>query len=91
MSSIDDPVEAYRQADRRLRHALLGDGMYTPGLIKGEDGRGQVLRELGRMRDAFLALRDLGDTRAGEAEALVADLEAVLKEGVAARTRRPRN
>jgi hypothetical protein len=89
MSSIDDPVEAYRQADRRLRQALLGDGMYTPGLIKGEEGRTQVARELGRMRDAFLALRDLGNARAGETEALVADLEEVLRKRVASRTNSP--
>ena len=63
--------------------------MYTPGLIKGEEARGQVSRELGRMRDAFLALRDLGDARAGQAEAMVADLEEALRKGVASRTRPP--
>lgn len=80
MSSVEDLVEAYREADHRLRRALLGDGMYAAGLVKGEVGRDQVTRELKRMREAFSALREIGETRAGEAEARAADLEEALKE-----------
>ena len=83
MSSVDDLVEAYRQADLRLRRLLLGDGMYVAGVVKGEEGRSHVTRELGRMRDAFSALRELEETRAGEAKARVADLEETLQERVA--------
>ena len=91
MSFIDDPVETYRRAEHRLREVLFGDGMYAPGLIRGEERRGEISRELGRMRDAFQALRDLGDARAGEAEALAADLEETLRKRVASRTHPPPN
>jgi hypothetical protein len=79
MTSVDDLVDSYRKADRRLRQALLGDGVYSPGLVKGDEARGQVARELGRLRDAFSALVEIEEARAGEAEAKAADLEEALK------------
>ena len=36
---INDTVESYRKAELRLRQVLLGDGVDTPGLVKGEDLR----------------------------------------------------
>ena len=50
---INDTVESYRKAELRLRQLLLGDGVDTPGLVKGEDLRFRVNRDLRRMRDAF--------------------------------------
>ena len=49
----NDTVESYRKAELRLRQVLLGDGVDTPGLVKGEDLRFRVNRDLRRMRDAF--------------------------------------
>lgn len=69
-------VEVYRKADLRLRQTLFGDGIYSGGLVKGEEGRAQVTRDLGRMRDSFTALREQDEALAREAEGRVADAEA---------------
>lgn len=53
---ITDTVESYREAEMRLRHVLLGDGVDMPGLVKGEDLRSRVNRDLRRMRDASARL-----------------------------------
>ena len=44
-------LEMYRTADRQLRLLLLGDGVDTPGLVKGEDFRGRVIADLRHMRE----------------------------------------
>lgn len=48
-----DPRETHQKAERRLREILFGDGMYEPGVVKGEEQREKVLAELRRMHDAF--------------------------------------
>jgi len=49
-------AESYRQAHLRLRLLLLGDGIDTPGRVRGEADRQQVSAELRRMRSAFDAV-----------------------------------
>ena len=87
MTHID--LEEFGGAERRLKDLLLGDGMYRPGKLKGEDARAQVRRDLRRMRDAFDAVLAASQAdRAGKAEARVADLEEELRKIAATRARR---
>ena len=64
----------------RLRQVLLGDGVDTPGLVKGEDLRFRVTRDLRRMRDAFdsAVLAD-EHTQLHHAEKRLAGLEEELR------------
>jgi excisionase family DNA binding protein len=84
-----DPAETYRTADLRLRQLLLGDGVDTPGLVKGEDSRQRVINNLRRMRDAFNATVLEGQRVAvGKAQTTrVAELEEELRMIVSARSR----
>jgi excisionase family DNA binding protein len=83
-----DPVETYRTADLRLRHLLLGDGVDTPGLVKGEDLRLRVIGDLRHMRDAFNAAVADGEHVAVEkTETRVAELEEELRMIASARSR----
>ena len=52
----DDPREKYRKAERRLRDVLLGDGMISPGVVKGEEQRAKVSAHLRALREAVDAL-----------------------------------
>jgi excisionase family DNA binding protein len=83
-----DPAETYRKADLRLRQMLLGDGVDTPGLVKGEDLRLRVIKDLRRMRDAFNAAVVDGELIVvGEAETRVAELEEELRMIASAKSR----
>ncbi len=83
MTAVDDSVNAYRQAERRLRELLLGDGIINVGLVKGEERRLEITRVLRRMRSAFEAVVDQDAGRAAEAEARLTDLEEALREALA--------
>ena len=48
--------ETYRKTDLRLRLLLLGDGIDSPGVVRGEEQRRQVAAEIRHLRDAFDAL-----------------------------------
>jgi hypothetical protein len=67
----DDPAAAFRSAERRLRGALLGDGVYEAGLVKGDEARTRVARELRLMHEAFYAAVAAGGSvqPSGESEA----------------------
>ena len=82
---VKESVESYRKAERRLRQVLLGDGIDTPGLVKGEDLRFRVNRDLRRMRDAFnsAVLAD-EHTQLQQAEARLVGLEEELRMLVSA-------
>ena len=45
--------DSYRKAEQRLRDLLFGDGVYTAGLVKGDEQRQRVTAALHRMREAF--------------------------------------
>jgi hypothetical protein len=77
---LDALVEVFRTTELRLRQALFGDGIYSGGLVKGEERRAQVTRDLGRMRDSFTALREHDEAHAREAEGRVAEAEARIAE-----------
>ncbi len=81
-----DDREEFHGAMRRLRRLLLGDGMGSPGRLKGEDAQAQATRDLRRMREAFdavVARSDEGRTEKADVEARVAELQEELK-GIAA-------
>jgi hypothetical protein len=81
MTPADELVTRYRKADQRLRLLLLGDGTETAGVVRGEEARLQVARELRHIRDAFDAvLLGSEEGRAETSEARVADLEEELRK-----------
>jgi hypothetical protein len=74
-----DLVSTYRGADQRLRLLLLGDGVDTVGLVKGEERRQRVMVELRRLRNAFdAAVLEYERARAEKAAASVGDLDKEL-------------
>ena len=82
---INEAVESYRQAETRLRQVLFGDGVDTPGLVKGEDLRLRVNRDIRRMRDAFNSAAVADDhTHLQQAEKRLAGLEEELRTLVSA-------
>jgi len=88
VTPVSGPVETYRKADLRLRQLLLGDGVATTGLVRGEEFRLRVTAELRRMRDAFNAgVLDGKEIRAETVEARVADLEDELQRIASFRSR----
>jgi len=88
VTPVSGPVETYRKADLRLRQLLLGDGVATTGLVRGEEFRLRVTAELRHMRDAFnAAVLDSKGGRAETVEARVADLEEELQRIASFRSR----
>jgi hypothetical protein len=80
VTDAEELAEAYRRAERRLQELLFGDGVYTPGLVRGEEGRDEVTSALRRMRNAFAAaLAENEEGRAEKAETRNADLEEELR------------
>ena len=77
----------YREADRRLRLLLLGDGFDTVGRVRGEEYRQQVVTELRRMHNAFnAAVLESIEARAENVGAPVAGLEEELRGIASARS-----
>ena len=88
-----DDREEFHGAMRRLRRLLLGDGVGSPGRLKGEDARAQATRDLRRIREAFdavVARSEEGSTEKAEVEARVADLQEELKRIAAIKARQAR-
>ena len=56
MMGMDTTPEEYHKAERRLRALLFGDGVNTPGLVRGEERRRVVAADLRRMRNAYQAV-----------------------------------
>jgi excisionase family DNA binding protein len=74
-----DLKERFRKADLQLRVLLLGDGVDTPGLVRGEERRQRVSTTLRHLRDAFAAAVEFEAARAERAEAREAKLEEELR------------
>jgi excisionase family DNA binding protein len=81
-----DAAAVFRRAEHRLRAVLLGDGMDLMGLVRGEERREEVTRELRRMHQAFEAALQAGEPEV-EAEPRIAELEEELRRIAASRTR----
>jgi hypothetical protein len=82
--------ESYRRAERRLRDALFGDGVFTPGHVKSQEARGLVARDLRKMREAFEGVLQSNEAALAEAGSRVADLEEELKKIAASKARKAR-
>ena len=88
-----DDREEFHGAMRRLRRLLLGDGMGSPGRLKGEEAQAQAMRDLRRLRetfDAVVARSEEGRTEKADVEARVADLQEELKRIAASTARQAR-
>ena len=86
-----DDREEFHGAMRRLRRLLLGDGMGSPGKLKGEEAQAQAMRDLRRLRetfDAVVARSEEGRTEKADVEARFADLQEELKRIAASTARR---
>ena len=80
MSSASDLAAAYRTTEGRLRLLLFGDGVDTPGLVRGEEQRRLVTAEVRHLRAAFDALLELeAETRTKSAEGASAMEEELRK------------
>jgi hypothetical protein len=83
--AANEHEQRYHAAERRLRNLLFGDGTYNPGIVKGEEHRGDAARELRFMREAFDEVLAGGAAERSErAEARIADLEEELRRLAAA-------
>ena len=50
---LDELVVEYQHAERSLRDALLGDGVYSSGAVHGEEARTAVGNRLRRLHATF--------------------------------------
>jgi 23S rRNA maturation mini-RNase III len=50
---LDELVVEYQHAERSLRDALLGDGVYSGGAVRGEEARTAVGNRLRRLHATF--------------------------------------
>jgi len=81
-----DPVETYRKAALRLRLLLLGDGVDTVGLLRGETQRGQATAELRRMRTALDAVLESRESQARAISSGAVGLEEELQSIASSRS-----
>ena len=86
-SHVSESADTYRRADQRLRLLLFGDGTETPGRVRGEESRQQVIAELRRMRSAFHALLESEDGQAESVEQRPASLDEDLQRVASLRSR----
>ena len=86
-SPVSESAETYRRADQRLRLLLFGDGTETPGRVRGEESRRQVIAELRRMRSAFHALLESEEGQAESVEPRPAGLDEDLQRIASLRSR----
>jgi hypothetical protein len=80
----------YRRAERRLRDALFGDGVFQPGQVKGQEARDLIARDLRKMRESFEAVLRTSEEALAEAGSRLGDLEEELKKIAASKARRTR-
>ncbi len=70
--------------EQRLRDVLLGDGMNSPGVVKGEEQRAKVSAHLRRMREA---VDELAQLEADLAEELLKAAQQKAKQPTQTRSR----
>jgi hypothetical protein len=85
--TAEDSLKTYRQAERRLQEMLFGDGVYTAGLVKGEEARLEVTSALRRMRQAFDSALAESAAQTEATEAHADDLEQDLRRLASGATR----
>lgn len=73
-----------------MRDALFGDGVLSPGYVKGQEARELIVRDLRRMREAFDGVLQSNEAALAEAGVRVTDLEEELKKIAASKARKAR-
>jgi hypothetical protein len=73
---LDELVAEYRQAERSLRDALLGDGVYSSGAVHGEEARTAVGNRLRRLHATFEEAVQAAKASEERAVALEGELKA---------------
>ena len=82
MNRAIELAESYRKTELRLRLLLFGNGVDSPGVVKGEEQRRQLTAEFRHLRDVFDALieRDREDASGAAARpvgGLAEDLQMI--------------
>jgi hypothetical protein len=85
---LDELVAEHRLAERSLRGALLGDGLYSGGAVRGEEARTVVGNRLRRLHATFEEAVRVARARQERVDALEAELRA-RRRPVARRARKP--
>jgi len=73
---LDELVVEYQHAERSLRDALLGDGVYSIGAVRGEEARTAVGNRLRRLHATFEEAVRAAKENEERAVALEAELRA---------------
>lgn len=73
---LDELVVEYQHAERSLRDALLGDGVYSIGAVRGEEARTVVGNRLRRLHATFEEAVRAAKENEERAVALEAELRA---------------
>jgi excisionase family DNA binding protein len=81
-------AEAYRKTELRLRFLLFGDGVNSPGVVKGEEQRRQVTAEFRHLREVLDALiESCNEDASGDSARPVGGLAEDLQKIASLRTR----
>jgi hypothetical protein len=73
---LDELVVEYQHAERSLRDALLGDGIYSSGAVHGEGARTAVGNRLRRLHAMFEEAVQTAKANEERADPLEAELRA---------------
>jgi hypothetical protein len=73
---LDELVAEYQHAERSLRDALLGDGVYSSGAVHGEEARTAVGNRLRRLHATFEEAVQAAKASEERAVALEGELKA---------------
>ena len=73
---LDELVAEYQHTERSLRDALLGDGVYSVGAVRGEEARTAVGNRLRRLHATFEEAVQAAKASEERAVALEAELQA---------------
>lgn len=85
---LDELVTEHQLAERSLRNALLGDGVYSSGAVRGEETRTAVGNRLRRLHATFEEAVRVARARQERVAALEAELRA-RRRPAARRARKP--
>jgi 23S rRNA maturation mini-RNase III len=73
---LDELVVEYQHAERSLRDALLGDGVYSSGAVRGEEMRTAVGTRLRRLHATFEEAVQVAKASQEHVDELEAELRA---------------
>ena len=86
---LDELVVEYQHAERSLRDALLGDGVYSSGAVRREEARTAVGNRLRRLHATFEEAVHAAKASGERVDELEAELRAARRRPTARTTRTP--